>query len=72
MPGAAGIKAEVTNETRIAERQKLFDQLPTAMIEQVPLIPLFSMLTAGASRKTITGFSSNMFSAPLLWKVRKD
>ena len=64
--------AEVTNETRTPERQKLFDQLHTAMIEQVPLIPLFSTITAGANRKTIKGFSSNVFSAPLLWEVRKD
>lgn len=64
--------AEVTNETRAAERQKLFDQLHTAMIEQVPLIPLFSTITAGANRKSVKGFSSNVFSAPLLWEVEKN
>lgn len=64
--------AEVTDETRTAERQKLFDRLHMAMIEQAPLIPLYSTITAGASRKIVKGFRSNVFSAPLLWEVRKD
>ncbi|MCP3404562.1 ABC transporter substrate-binding protein [Bradyrhizobium sp. CCGB01] len=64
--------AEVTSETRNTERQRLFDRLHAAMIDQAPLIPLFSTVTAGASRKSVKGFATNVFGAPLLWEVRKD
>ena len=63
--------AEATDETRSEARQKLFDRLHTAMIDQVPIIPLFSTATAGASRKNVVGYSSNVFGAPLLWEVEK-
>lgn len=69
---ALELLGQVTNETRDEERQKLFDQLHQAMIEQVPIIPIFNTLSVGASRKTVRGFSSNVFSAPLLWEVEKD
>lgn len=69
---ALELLGQVTAETRNEERQKLFDQLHDAMIEQVPLIPIFNILTVGASRKNVKGFSSNVFGAPLLWEVEKN
>lgn len=69
---ALELLGQVTNETRDAERQKLFDQLHVAMIDQVPIIPIFNTLSVGASRKSVKGYASNVFSAPLLWETEKN
>jgi peptide/nickel transport system substrate-binding protein len=63
---------KVTAETDPAKRQALFDSLHKLMVEQVPVITIFNTLAAGANRKSVKGYASNVFSAPTLWETTKD
>jgi len=71
-PASQALLVASMRETDPQKRQKLFDELHTRMLEQVPMIPLYNSLSAGAYRKNVSGFKSSIFGAPQLWEVRKQ
>ena len=52
-----------------AERQKLFDELHTRFIAQVPMVMLYNGLDAGVYGKRVKGYQSSILSKPRLWEV---
>jgi len=55
-----------------AARQSLFDELHTAMIADVPMLPLFNGVDAAGVGKHVKGYQTWPADKPRFWNVRKD
>ena len=53
-----------------SERQKLFDELHTMFLNDVPMIMLYNGLKTAASAKRVDGFESWSGGLPRVWEVR--
>ena len=70
-PASQEILIRAMNEPDEEKRQALIEDLHRRMIEFVPIIPIFNVLSTGAYRDTITGYESSSFGGPQLWEVSK-
>ncbi|WP_116082156.1 ABC transporter substrate-binding protein [Tropicimonas sp. IMCC34011] len=70
-PESQEILIQAMNEPDEEKRQALIEDLHRRMVEFVPIIPLFNILSTGAYRDTITGYESSSFGGPQLWEVSK-
>lgn len=52
-----------------AERQKIFDELHTRFIQEVPMVMLYNGIVAGVASKKVEGYVSSLMSLPRLWEV---
>jgi len=56
-----------TNDAK--ERQAIFDEMHRAMLDEVPLIPLFNTTLIGAVRKNVVGYKGWPGGLPRYWNV---
>jgi peptide/nickel transport system substrate-binding protein len=60
-------QAMVTSDQ--AKRQALFDELQTAFVADLPMIPLWNSVDIAAWRSNVTGYQNWAASMPRLWNV---
>lgn len=70
-PKALDLLEQSMKTADTAERQKIFDELHTLMLEDIPVLVLFNTLSAGAYRTDIKGYKSTIFSSAIYWEVEK-
>jgi peptide/nickel transport system substrate-binding protein len=55
--------------TDAKQRQAIFDEMHRAMLEDVPLIPLFNTTLVGAVRNNVVGYKGWAGRLPRYWNV---
>lgn len=53
-----------------AERQKIFDELHSRFLTEVPFVMLYNGVEASAFRKNVQGYAASVLSKPRAWEVR--
>ncbi|MFU1910733.1 ABC transporter substrate-binding protein [Bordetella hinzii] len=71
-PKAVDLVAQASQATDRAERQRLFDELHTLFLADVPSIPIYNGLDVGAFRSNVKGYTPWAVKKPRAWEVEKD
>jgi peptide/nickel transport system substrate-binding protein len=69
-PEVQAILEATMRETDPERRRAAFADLHRRLLEDVPMIALYSSVTHGAARANVQGFRSWSVDAPRLWGVR--
>jgi len=70
-PQAITLVNQALQATDHAERQRLFDQLHTLFLADVPSIPLYNGMDVGAYRSNVKGYTPWAVKKPRGWEVEK-
>ncbi|EIM26335.1 ABC transporter substrate-binding protein [Microvirga lotononidis] len=69
-PEAQALLEKSMVTTAPEERQKIFDELQSRFLTEVPFVMLYNGVEASAFRKNVQGYTASVLSKPRAWEVR--